>query len=98
KKRTYLTSLPSRSRNFGISRFFSISRAGSRIPAQEIADQLDPAVLAFLRMKLGCDHVVPGDDRGDLLTILRGADHVARLVAAHGETVHEIERQIVLAD
>jgi hypothetical protein len=65
---------------------------------KEITDQFDTAVLAFLRMELRGDNIVPRNDRSDGLSVLRASHHVVLVAAAHREAVDKIKGKVGWTD
>ena len=61
------------------------------VPVDEILDQPETVVLAFLRVKLHREQVVPCRGRGKGYAVDAAADLVFRVLAAAEVTVHEIK-------
>src|SRR5207249_4489121 len=65
-------------------------------PFREIAQDLEPVVLALLRMELGGEDVLARDRGREWISILAVRDDVLRGAAHHVKTVDEVEDELVL--
>src|SRR5690606_6792780 len=71
-------------------------RSNHSVPRQKVAQQLQPAVLALLRMKLDGKDVALAESRGELDAVARTACRLRLVGKCHVITVDEVETAAIV--